>query len=304
MQFEITFLAGLDGSAIELALSYRENSISREGMLEIARTLESAIEYIIWRSGTALGDAHSTELVRTNDLVLKSQSEPECNLGRDFFRYQVRVEEDEAISYWRQQFAGAEGIVFPAMPSATYWPQADKVVTAGIAGVEWASNEITIATAVRAAWAILQAQYTDADDAVFGAPVAGVERIVRSTVATVPVRVAIDREETVGTLLRRVQDQAAEMAAYEQAGLQWIRQVSEEADRCCAFQTLLVVQAARREGTGPLWRIIGGDEQRDDGVPNAFNTYALMAELQIEGQSIQMRISFDSKVIEDESPEK
>jgi non-ribosomal peptide synthetase component F len=77
-------------------------------------------------------------------------------------------------------------------------------------------------TRIRAAWAILLLTITNSSDASFGATVSGrqadvhgIEKMTGPTMATVPLRVAINRTKTVDNLLQQVQLQAAEMMPFK-----------------------------------------------------------------------------------------
>ena len=106
---------------------------------------------------------------------------------------------------------------------------------------------------LRAAWSLLASKYADGAEVIFGVTVAGRQATVTDvkrmgpTIATIPVRIALDRSQmTVEQLLRQVQTQSAGMIAYEQMGLQRIRRISPKAERACQFQTLLVIHVPRR----------------------------------------------------------
>lgn len=75
------------------------------------------------------------------------------------------------------------------------------------------------------------------------AAVPGVDKMTGPTMATVPVRIRLDKETTsVDEMLQRVQAQTIEMTQFEQVGLQKIRRISAETERGSQFQTLLVIQ--------------------------------------------------------------
>jgi hypothetical protein len=166
-----------------------------------------------------------------------------------FLDYVLHIDSAAAERFWESQFAGSEAAKFPILPTPTYRPRPDALAEHHIRDLAWTGHDFTPATAVRAAWALLQANYTTAPEAVFGAvvtgrqaSVAGIERIAGPTIATVPIRVPVDKETSVMQLLHQVQAQAVEMIAFEQTGLQRIRQVSDEAEQCCNFQTVVVVR--------------------------------------------------------------
>ncbi|KAJ5876038.1 uncharacterized protein N7529_001622 [Penicillium soppii] len=210
--------------------------------------------------------------------------------------------------YWQGQLGGSEAVPFPSLPSPDYHPQADDALQHPITGLQWPRSDITASTTVRAAWAILQGQYTNSSDVIFGAtvtgrqvPVPGVERMAGPTIATVPIRVKLNWEMGVLDLLRQVQTQAVGMMQYEQTGLQHIRRIRPDIEQASQFQTLVVVQPAARDNdpeSNKLFRARNDAGKDSDGGLNAFNTYAILAECQLGAEGIKLRISFDSQVVE------
>ncbi|KAI9933996.1 hypothetical protein MW887_005068, partial [Aspergillus wentii] len=219
---------------------------------------------------------------------------------------------EEMDQYWQDQLAGSEAVPSPSLPSPGYEPQADQTLQYQVAALDWPQNDITASTAVRAAWAILAAHYTNSSDVIIGATVTGrqasipgIERIAGPTIATVPVRVNVDWERNVDTLLQQVQAQAIKMTEFEQIGLQRIRRISQDIEQQSQFQTLLVVQPASQADTarrsGELFQAtLDGRDSEDAGGLEAFNTYAMMVVCQLEPHGVQMRVSFDSQVIKQE----
>lgn len=219
-----------------------------------------------------------------------------------FVRHIHHLDEAEAASKWRKYLEGTEAETFPRIPQATTQPRADTELTHSISNFSWPRTGVTPSNIVRVAWSILVAQYTAVNDVVFGATVSGrqapvplVEQMTGPTIATVPVRVVLDWEGNVDQLLGRVQEQAIEMAAFEQMGLQWIRRVCEDAEKACQFQTLLVIQPPENDTdrdsslfmptTDKNWKL------------EAFNPYALLLECSLADEGMQFRISFDSTIV-------
>ncbi|WP_433787065.1 amino acid adenylation domain-containing protein [Actinomycetospora sp. CA-101289] len=105
---------------------------------------------------------------------------------------------------------------------------------------------VTTATVLSVVWGVVLARLTGRDDVVFGTTVsgrppevAGVEAILGLFVNTVPVRVRLRRQETVGELLDRVQDEQAARWPDHQAGL---AEIQRRAGIGELFDTLLVVE--------------------------------------------------------------
>ncbi|KAE8868631.1 hypothetical protein PTNB29_02542 [Pyrenophora teres f. teres] len=139
------------------------------------------------------------------------------------------------------------------------------------------------------------------DDVVFGttvtgrnAPVPGVEAMVGPTIATVPVRVRVQGDQATCVFLKGLQDQATEMIAHEQSGLQRIAKMGQGPQHACSFQTLLVVQ--------PVDDVLDSDntlgEWRDHSELQEFTTYTLMVQCMLAAEGVQITASFDARVIE------
>ncbi len=74
------------------------------------------------------------------------------------------------------------------------------------------------------------------------APIAGIEAMIGTTIATVPVRACVLGTQLVSAFLQDLQQQSIEMIPYEQTGLHRIAKLRVDAQHACGFQTLLVVQ--------------------------------------------------------------
>lgn len=242
-------------------------------------------------------------LCRMAEKAYHGQSVPPSPPFQAFIRHIQQLDEAEAAIKWRIYLEGTEVQTFPRIPQATTQPSADTELTHAISDFCWPRTGVTPSNIIRVAWSILVAQYTAANDVVFGATVSGrqapvplVAQMTGPTIATVPIRVVLDWEENVDQLLERVQEQAIEMAAVEQMGLQWIRRVCEDTEKACQFQTLLVIQPPENEtdrdsslfvpATDKNWKL------------DAFNPYALLLECNLADEGIQFRISFDSTILE------
>ena len=269
---------------------------------------------LVWTVHHALFDGWSMPLVlkqveqayhgRTRDRLVPFQG---------FVKY-ILQSSDGTREYWQSQLGGSEAVPFPSLPSPSYQPQANECLGHQIWGLQWSQSDITASTTVRAAWAILQGQYTNTPDVIFGAtvtgrqvPVPGVERMAGPTIATVPMRVRWSWETDIRDLLQQVQAQAISTTAYEQMGLQHIRQISPETELGCRFQTLLVVQPSPRETRNrkPMTEDISFEvpikvNEDDDGSTglNTMNSYAILLECHLGTDDLKVRIGFDSHVVE------
>ncbi|KAE8873303.1 hypothetical protein PTNB73_02454 [Pyrenophora teres f. teres] len=218
-----------------------------------------------------------------------------------FIQYLGQQDLEATAAYWQTALSDCEAVLFPPLPSTVTQPVADTTVEYQCPPLSKATLDTTTSTIIRAAWAIVTSCYTSSDDVVFGttvtgrnAPIAGVEAMVGPTIATVPVRLRVQRDQTVFAFLQGLQQQSTDMIAHEQAGLQHIAKLGSGPRHACGFQTLLVVQ--------PVDDVLGNDdmlgEWRSYSKMQDFTTYALMVQFTLAAEGVQITASFDARVIE------
>lgn len=228
-----------------------------------------------------------------------------------FIRYIRGQSELASDAFWSDQLDGSSAVQFPTLPVPSYQPHANAQIKGIIPDFSKSLfKDFTAATTIRAAWALLQARYTDSDEAAFGvvssgrqAPISGIEQMAAPTIATIPARVVVDRTVTVEQFLGRIQAQALETTPHEQAGLQRIRRLNDGAEQCCRFQTLLIVQPGSDELPERKTNILrprrADDAQAETNEYGVFNTYALMIQCRLESSGLHMDLSYDSNVIDE-----
>lgn len=160
---------------------------------------------------------------------------------------------------------------------------------------------------VWAAWSIVVVKSTGTNDFVLGAalmerqtPAAYKEQGTPTTSAVGQTRVVLDWEATVKALLCQLQFQGEEMVAVGQSGLRLIQRIDAELEHYGQFQLRLVVRAVQAGDTDPMFFTATADDNMDDGTveTDAFDTSAMMLVCQLQGQSVHLRIDFDSNVVE------
>ncbi|KAK2591375.1 hypothetical protein QQS21_010935 [Conoideocrella luteorostrata] len=223
-----------------------------------------------------------------------------------FVRHLVATDKDKSSNYWRSYLEGYEGASFPVLPTLNYSPQADGSIQHTISNIEWPSLDITAATVIRTGWSLLQGSRTGRDDVIYGATVTGrqaavpgIDRIIGPTIATVPVRTILDWDATVGDLFSRLQLQALESTAFEQAGLQNIRKLSEDAEMACSFQTLLVIQPIESDEGHDQPQKLFQNRRNTQGHndPAIFNTYGMTVACDFSNCDVQVYLSYDTNVV-------
>jgi amino acid adenylation domain-containing protein len=110
-------------------------------------------------------------------------------------------------------------------------------------------HRLTLNTLLQGAWALLLHRYADTDDVVFGvtlsgrsSPLPGVEGIVGPLINTLPLRLRVPHDQTVGEWLRAVLDRHAALLEFEHSPLVRVQGWSGVPAGTPLFETLLVFE--------------------------------------------------------------
>lgn len=222
-----------------------------------------------------------------------------------FIDFTMRLDQGEAAAFWKNQLRGAKRTIYPRMPKT---PKS----TSDSSGKNFChevalhkpAGTVTMATVLRAAWAIVLARYNDdADDVTFAStvtgrqtPVSGVDRMVGPIISTVPVRVKLDKTQGISKFLQDVHLQAAEMIPFEQMGLQNIAKLGAEMREVCDVSTLLVVQPQElfEESTDGL---LSSQPTEADALFKDYFNYPLVALIYLRRESAFLNLIYDSLAI-------
>jgi amino acid adenylation domain-containing protein/non-ribosomal peptide synthase protein (TIGR01720 family) len=111
---------------------------------------------------------------------------------------------------------------------------------------------VTLNTLTQCAWGLLLSRYSGEDDVVFGSTVSGrpteladVERMIGLFINTLPVRMKFSQDESLSSLLQRLQLQQAEAREYESSNLAQIQSWSGAARGAPLFNSLMVFENYR-----------------------------------------------------------
>jgi amino acid adenylation domain-containing protein len=226
--------------------------LARYGMIDDKAT---GNRYLVITMHHALYDGESWNMVQEHFSSLLADAEATFERHASFSHVVKSIMDTDtsaAQEFWKESFHGLQGTTFPSLPSGNKTIVADTTIRSDPFSLS-GRPDVTIASIVRAAWALTIHQYTGSNDVVFGALLSGrnmavsnIDRIVGPTIATVPVRVHVPpNHRSPVAFLQEVQDGATAMIPFEQTGLQHIAKISMEAQQACSFQTLLVVNGAR-----------------------------------------------------------
>jgi hypothetical protein len=140
----------------------------------------------------AIYDATSVRHILADvQAVCKGQAKLGYHPFTPFIRYFEGVSSTHE-EYWREELRDLEAISFPTLPSTAYRPMPSSVIhySVEICSRKKATN-VTISTKIQVAWALVQCQYQQSKDVVFGvtvsgraAPVSGMEKVAGPTIAT------------------------------------------------------------------------------------------------------------------------
>ncbi|KAF9630673.1 putative nonribosomal peptide synthase protein [Lasiodiplodia theobromae] len=281
----------------------------------LIRDEEESKHYFVWTIHHALYDGFSTPLLleRVARAWRGEETQRPSQMKHFVAHLTHGISRPAAQDYWRRALSGATGPQFPALPSRSYLPAPDALVERFIPLHRPSSTTSTImpSTLIRAAWALVAAQHAGGSgdgDVVFGetmsgrasVPIAGAEQLEGPLIATVPVRVRVERGAPVGEFLLRVQEEGFARMAFEHVGMQHIRRVSADAQIACEVKVGLVIQPGEIEEKE--------DEDEDDGPPKFrgtdaarealhFNSYPLMLVCSLRRDGFLVMASFDSKLV-------
>ncbi|GKZ27726.1 nonribosomal peptide synthase, partial [Aspergillus brasiliensis] len=240
--------------------------------------------FLLWNAHHSVYDAWMTDLLWADldDLYHARHIPDTIPPFAAFVAYVQSVQTPDTDDYWRQYLANVTPTVLANLPSPSHHPRASQSLhKTFVLPFELPSN-ITLATIIRAAWAILLFLYrgTGDSDVVFpvtqsgrNAPVNGITKIVGPTITTFPLRVRWKADTKVSQLLGDLQDAVLDLIPYEQAGLQHIRELGHDCQVACDSDNLLVIHTQSPESETPLrWR------KMEVGCETNFLSYALTVE--------------------------
>ncbi|OKL58745.1 hypothetical protein UA08_06299 [Talaromyces atroroseus] len=258
------------------------NELSRFGIVRDKSTTEKPSYILIWTMHHAVYDAW------TMDIILRQVSEyyqshnlgtvsPNYNVFVDFIQHQ----EHTSVKWWEQYLSGASNAsYFPKTPMSINGDAVNSLTRKEFGLPQSIPPGYSPAVLLRAAWAILMARHTGGESVVFGetrlgrnVPVKDVEKMPGPTIASAPIFLHVDREQTIKKLLDTLREDGIQMQEFEHLGLQNISRISEDARAACNFQTLLVFLETEDRIDGDS--IFEVDDTIDD-IRNFNNNYLLI----------------------------
>ncbi|MGW5388459.1 amino acid adenylation domain-containing protein, partial [Nocardia sp. NPDC003963] len=183
---------------------------------------------------------------------------PMAHSYRAFLAWVGRQDRRVSLETWRAALAEVEEPTLLVRPesggsgqeitalSGEYAFELDAATTARMTALATEVG-VTANTVLQVAWAVLLGRLTGRDDVLFGATVSGrppelpgVETMVGLFINTIPVRVRFDRNESVRSLLTRVQVEQADLLDHHYVSLS---DIHSAAGMAALFDTLLVFES-------------------------------------------------------------
>ncbi|KAK8131207.1 hypothetical protein PG984_007645 [Apiospora sp. TS-2023a] len=227
-----------------------------------------------------------------------------------FMKHIASIDEGAAKSFWQRYLSGYSGkdAFSPRTDAPPRVPQAGRALKIGIklpTRREWPS--VTMPTIILGAWGLVVDHYSGTtEDIAFGtrvsgrsAPVQSIMDTLEPTIAHIPVRVQMPRDQSVEKFLHQLQLEQSDVMAYEQTGLAKIAAYDEHCRAACSFQNMLVIQRPNAEVIDELGQRFGVYEQLSD--YKYFNDWTLLIDVfpSLAGDAAQLVFCYDSAILSD-----
>ncbi|CEJ57901.1 hypothetical protein PMG11_06578 [Penicillium brasilianum] len=220
-----------------------------------------------------------------------------------FIQHVRSIDQAASDEFWKSQLYRAPPAVYPASIVSRHHQYQDAFLHLDVPFNKSVGTEITRATLVRTALALVLGRYSDLDDVVYGQTTSGraasvhaIHDIAGPTLATTPLRITFQPEMKVKTLLDNVQRQSLAITKFEQVGLQNIRRLSDDARAACNFQTLLVIQNPEDEVNRNHATFLGCPTANKDFF-KPFHTYPLVLQCTFRPTGYALDLNYDAALV-------
>jgi amino acid adenylation domain-containing protein len=206
--------------------------------------------YLVFRAHHALCDAwYLQQLFQRVNSILVQGSASKASDFKPFVTFVNRGASSRDEEFWTTELAGSAPPLTPIPKDNSRTAVASAICERKVDIEDHGHSNITRATLLRSAWALLLGQYNATSDVVFGATVSGRESTVLDvectsgpTIATIPARLQWSRTQTIGSFLEEAQVRFAAALAHTHIGLDIIERLSPWNHDAASLKTLFVVQ--------------------------------------------------------------
>ncbi|KAL2132502.1 hypothetical protein VTI74DRAFT_3721 [Chaetomium olivicolor] len=216
----------------------------------------------------------------------------------EFISYLDNIDREAVSQFWMQQLQDVEATPFPLSPPG-HRCQADNTISYSVPFILDRASGITMATLLKACWAILVSRLAESSDVVYGVTqsgrdldLPGIETINGPTITTVPFRAKINGQSLVRDFLKHLQTQTLDIIPFSHVGLQNIKKMSDATREACDFQNLLVIQPGEQERASILF-----SNHASATTASYLSGYGLVVECSLQSGEILCSAHHDSAVI-------
>ena len=196
-------------------------------LMRFAIVIGPSGSFFVWTAHHSVYDGWS--VAKLLDAVSKAYSGTSVSKFTPFSHFIQHVQANNstlgAEEYWATQLHGHTATPFPELPqqdTPTVYHSLTRDIT-----LSAEPDTFTLATLLRAAWALVLSKQTSVADISFPTPLSGrtsamdgILDVVGPTITTVPVRVQVDRTQSIVEYLSMIQQQSIDMIPFEHTGLQ------------------------------------------------------------------------------------
>ncbi|KAL6886034.1 hypothetical protein GGI43DRAFT_418555 [Trichoderma evansii] len=277
-------------------------ALSRTAVVESEDGTE---RFFVWTAHHSIYDGWS--MAQTMNILvqlLRDEAVPAPVPVSRFIAYLSQQDQQQTTSFWKNHLEGANWARYPALPSLHHKVEPRDVLNREIRISRKVGGAVTTPTLLRAAWGLLIAANTGADEAIINivlsgrmAPVDGIVDIMAPTITSAPFRVSTLREQTIRGFLSAIQEQSTQMIPFEHTGLQNIRRMVPDLGSEFDPGHVFVIQLVEETKSSPL--LYDKLFKKELTVADAFHSTPLNIECTVsQGNSlIEVEALYDSGVI-------
>ncbi|KAI3581769.1 hypothetical protein IWW34DRAFT_903772 [Fusarium oxysporum f. sp. albedinis] len=255
--------------------------------------------YFVWTCNHAIYDAWSIRLVMGQ--LEQSYQGLSLPLEAPFallIQHLQSIDPAAADTFWQKALDNCQ-----ARPLYERGPaQVDSILALEMAmPVRSCFTQITTSTLIQVAWAIVLARETASRDVVFGltvtgrdTPVPGVERMTGPVITTIPLRISVNEEQSVESLLQDVQAFTKAAIPYQHIGMPRIRNVSMQTAQACdaTIPIDINVDNHHKEALGSAIGL-----ERSQRTPLAESPMPFFLDCSASKHSLDVYVTFDSHIL-------
>ena len=208
--------------------------------------------YFIFSAHHAIFDAWSLPILFQDVKKLYRNQTISAPVPFKTFVHHVMVSDvNSHRDFWRRYFDALDAVHFPKPLTEVYHSETTiEKVSSRVMLRRNVQTYVTTAILLRAAWFLTLSHYADSEDIVFWSTLhgrdtdlIGITEIDGPTLATIPTRMRVKKDNSVHDFLTEAQDDLNSIIPFQHFGIQNIRQASDDALKACDATTHLMVQA-------------------------------------------------------------